>query len=57
VKVTTFLEAIPELTWLLSPLGLGALAGLLILIFSGVLGRLVLYAESLRRSGKAQRLP
>lgn len=53
----TFLQAVPELAWLLSPLGLGALAGLLILVFSGALGRLVLFAETLLRSGEARRLP
>ena len=55
--MTTFLQAVPELAWLLSPLGLGALAGLLILVFSGALGRLVLFVETLLHGGAERRLP
>jgi hypothetical protein len=44
--MTTYLQAIPALAWLMSPLGLGALAGLLLLVFSGALGRLVLLVET-----------
>ena len=50
--MTTYLQEIPGLTWLVSPIGLGAFFGLMILTFSGALGRVALFIDTLRGTGR-----
>jgi hypothetical protein len=58
--MNTYLQAVPAVGWLLSPIGIGVFAGLLVFVMSGLLGRIVLYVETVlasieysRRAGRA----
>jgi hypothetical protein len=51
--MTTYLQA--ALGWLTSPLALVGLAVVLILVFSGALGRIVLFVETLFPTAQTQR--
>ena len=48
-------EAVPVLRWLATPAGVAVFAGLLVLVMSGVVGRMVLSVEALISPGRAGR--
>lgn len=51
--MTTYLQA--ALGWLITPLALGGLAVVLILVLSGALGRIVLFVETLLSTAQTPR--
>ena len=53
--MTTALLSLPGLDWLLTPIGIGAVLILLAVVFSGLLGRLVLTVERILASSGARR--
>jgi hypothetical protein len=54
--MTTTLLSLPGAEWLLTPYGIGALVTVLMVVFSGLLGRIVLLVETVR-PGRTLRHP
>jgi hypothetical protein len=50
VVMQELMTAIPDLGWLMSPVGLAVFVGLLLLVMSGLVGRIVLYVDNLVNS-------
>lgn len=53
--MTTTLLSLPGAEWLLNPIGVGALAAVLAVVLTGLLGRVVLFLETILPARAARR--